>query len=371
MASEATAWQLADLDFYPGESSKKGTAILRLDKDGEAEFREGSANPNAVALRPDGTKADVAAVVDEPAVPPAEVGQQVMGVEKPEAMQSVRAITPGGQLEVSAGITTGRVGGAAERVAPPQGGSFAVVEAYSYSSDSLTKLKVNSGGKDYPVDAGQGVTAVALPTDGKDAQLGVEYDGLTQWFSLTSGERQGSAAAGFYDGLSESSSTKCQHIEPEERVKGFNRTFDCSINASRDAYLAQPSEPGTRKTEGWPKDGHVFLTLSIGTTYQARWYPDPDSWRTDSYESTVTLKDLTVRAANKSYSAKEVHETRTGWGSPSTVAIFEVPAGVDEMTIGGSAAVEDTREGAGGDGGPQSGSATFKMNAPLQFLRSS
>lgn len=250
MASEATAWQRGELTFYPGESAETVTPALALDEDGRPEFDQGEANPNATPTRPDGEAADLPEQVEEPEAPLARPGQQIDGVAAEAASTSVRVITPAADDLFQVGVTTERLGGAEDRLAPPDGGSFVLVDTSGYPSTEDTAYVISAGGTDYPFTPASGPTALAIPGDGRDARLGVTYDALTQWFSVATGERQGSAAAGYYDGLTEEASAACPEEKPEERVAGFNREFSCRVRVARTAYLAEPSEPGARKPTG-------------------------------------------------------------------------------------------------------------------------
>ncbi|MDN5804000.1 MAG: hypothetical protein L0H26_05340, partial [Microlunatus sp.] len=293
MGDAATSWQSHPLTVTATDA-EVGYLALDLGKSGKASFTPGAtANPNAQPTRPDGAKADLAVKLDEPPAPAAALGETIplgavgtdaIGAEPdPDTTATGKATitTPDRTHTISATVTRSRIGGPADRRTPPAGGSFVAVTTSSTSSGvwSTTKEKpaqmvISTGGKQYPVapsSSEQDLTggfAVAVPTDGADAKVGITYDGLTQWVDARTNKRTGTAAAGYYDGIAKETSGSCPEVTSgDSNTKGWVRTFSCTVRLERSAYLPAPETEGTRKTVGWPKDGTVFV-MSIIQIYE-------------------------------------------------------------------------------------------------------
>ena len=374
MGSSETTWQQGEITFYGGDASDKGIVAMALDRQGRPKFSDGPANPNARPSRPDGAKADLAAKVDEPEAPHAQPGQNVTASADGVPLQEATVVLPTGRLTLGLGVTGERLGGAEDRVAPPVDGSFVVITGVNISDSSSAKVKVSTGGSEYPVEPTSGSSVLAIPTDGKDARVGFDYEGLTQWFSVATGAREGTAAAGYYDGLEDQASGDCPTVEGKKK-RGFQRDFRCQAVVSKTAYLDKPQEQGARETVGWAADGMVFLSADISTNYFSRWYAEDDTFWSASYDQAVQVADLRVRLGDKEFKPKEVFMRTGGWGGDSTTAIFEVPAGSADISIVGNAEVTDTlrsSDSIGSDANaPAKGSATLKIDVPITFARTS
>ncbi len=109
---------------------------------------------------------------------------------------------------------------------PPAGGAFVVIEATGLPEPmASTPLLVSTGGKEYPVSVSAPRMAVAVSTDGRDARVGVGYDGLVQWIDVASGKRVGHIPRGYYDTIADAVDTACPDLAPATMSVGFRRVF--------------------------------------------------------------------------------------------------------------------------------------------------
>lgn len=117
-----------------------------------------------------------------------------------EASTPAFVITPVGRVDLKLSLVRGATLDPDGRREPPAGGAFVVIEATGLPEPRpSTPLLVSTGGKEYPVSVSAPRMAVAVSTDGRDARVGVGYDGLGQWIDVASGKRVGHIPRGYYD----------------------------------------------------------------------------------------------------------------------------------------------------------------------------
>ena len=391
MGDAGTSWQSHPLVVTPTDA-EVGYLSLDLGKSGKAFFIPGAAaNPNAQPTRPDGAKADLAAQLDEPPAPAAAAGEVIplggvgtdaIGAEHdPDTSASgkVTITTPERTHTISAAVTQDRIGGATDRRTPPEGGAFVAVSTSSSSSglwsttaEKPSQMVIFAGGKEYPVTASsleQDLSAgfaVAVPTDGSDAKVGITYDGLTQWVDAHTGKRTGTAAASYYDGLAKEGSAECPETKTgDSNKKGWVRSFSCTVKVERSAYLAAPETEGTRKTIGWAKDGNVYVTATYQPSFNATWNAG-SFWLGSSYRDKIALIKPALTVAGKAYAPVETMLSQGGgFTSAHVTTIFEVPAGQPVMTLTGTASFESALDYDGGEGAPKSGTATYPVKTKV------
>lgn len=94
--------------------------------------------------------------------------------------------------------------------------------------------------------------------------------GVARGVDTRTNKRIGTAAAGYYDGITREASGVCPAIETgDSNTKGWVRTFSCTVKLERSAYLSPPEAEGVRKTVGWPKDGTVYVTATYDPRFEA------------------------------------------------------------------------------------------------------
>ena len=304
---------------------------------GEVDPGEPSAGVRLVG--PDGTVGDPGRQVKEPDAKRATAGEVVdgpftqYGVDGKEIQDGdpVKIVAPGGAIRVSlrapyefANAKTRRqapVGGTFvfarwQREAQPMPGTELVGEAEGATTASIV---VKSGGTEKAIELARedrsASVAVAVPGDGKDAQVGVRYDGLTQWVDVATGKRVDDPRTGVWYARQrfDGAGRDCPGTRKKVGKAIFEGTF-CTLTPSMTAYA-----PGL----GWAQAGKAWLRLRVQLGPGDVAYDVGRSYANDYERVTATMSDVSVDGAGQR--GKPVCETELY----SKVCTFHVPVDAD------------------------------------------
>lgn len=328
-----------------------------------------SAAPSDDGLQPGGSaSSEVATAAGIPRATPGDV----RAISTPsEASTPAFVITPVGRVDLKLSLVRGATLDSDGRREPPAGGAFVVIEATGLpESMASTPLLVSTVGKEYPVSVSAPRMAVAVPTDGRDARVGVGYDGLVQWIDVASGKRVGHIPRGYYDTIADAVDTVCPDLAPATMSVGFRRIFGCTVQVKRSPYLA-PTTGGAgseRRTVGWNTEDNVYVSVRFAPRYAAYWRPKGTS-NSASYTSSTSLNQLSLLVSGTSYGPLEIYrESSTGPnGSDWHIAVFDVPAGQATMSFTGEVVARDVLADGAGLDAPARGRATVPVALTFTF----
>ncbi|WP_109507471.1 hypothetical protein [Nocardioides speluncae] len=339
------------------------------ESDGDQEAA-GLAFTEAGVVRPDGqlvnADGDEAAEalddVEAPPLPAAEAGtalpQAPAGLELTDQTEPGDAgivITPGGTLTVSSVASTATYtvegeDGSLEAFAPAEGEEFRVV-SYEFtesqdveSTPPPVTLSLESGGQvkqiidlSNPSEAGvepgtPPQLLVSVPADDPETALAVSSAGHDQQVDLTTGERRPDAVADtYYRKVTRQDVAKSLRFQPQPFTDTHDTPHRMNVTVDVDAVELVPYVPEELGNQGWADEGKAWLVVHYTWGIKADWLFASLTKELHTWQAAVGKRSLGKA------------QVRPGDGIDDLVAVIEVPADTDQVTI--SAAVKATITG--------------------------
>lgn len=266
LGSEANQWAGLPLKFEMVDG--KYRIVVPNVEEGE-DFSETSADP-AMTYRPDGKQMDTSIIVPEPEPPRVPAGEVIAlsdSGSEPAEMVAAEVWTPSHVCNVSRGSQP-TVGSGADKVAPPEGGSFALVSVdcveHPYlSSEGLASMpalsiSLSNGEEEADLET-SGVYAVALSDDGGDSLLTISAGDKAQTVAAD-GEFDPGDLAGFYPNVLRDFSPGSKTIQGEYPPRNGEAGWHGSCKLT-----VEPRHIGAYHPDhGWAADGELWADLYIG-----------------------------------------------------------------------------------------------------------
>lgn len=359
MGAEKTAWDVADVTAYPYDD--KGNLTVSLAPSGSGKlFRQGEPSPNLTPWRPDGAEADLAAEVPEPDAPVAEAGT-VIELYNPGDLTAARdeLRTPFASYTVQRGVQP-RVNGPDGRLAAPEGGTFVIYAisgqmGYGGETEAPT-FAVTAGEESYSLPGTNGTWALALPGDGSDAQLEMDYDGLTQTLDAHGVRADNATAAPLYT-EGENRRTLTVGSLRDEQGDYSSEGWSGRVDSGWSGPTAQlvPYTPA----QGWAPEGKVWLLLEGSVSASGINHRSGDTY------GNYDLQKVEVTGIAVDGTPVEGPTTTSDRSSAGYTAATPVDAATQEFTLAIDVHVTALRSSYSDSSLPERGELDFTLEAPV------